>query len=256
MNNANHSCVILVPVGSHIEPACEASLHELERRGYPVWRVRGYSAIDQGRNQLATDALAKGFAETMWIDADISFEPDAVDRLRQHCLTITCGVYPKKAKRELTIHVLPGTNKLTFGRGGGLTEIRYAATGFLHVRRAAYEAIQSKLGLPSCNTRWKRPMIPFFQPLIQEEPWGSWYLAEDFAFCERARRCGFKIMADTSFRLGHIGSHCFSWEEAGCETKRFGTFAYHLGTDNTEPVEHHDPAREQFQGSDRQLVRA
>lgn len=226
--NYGSQCVVLVPVGSHIEPACEASLLELERRGYPVWRIRGYSAIDQGRNQLATDALAKGFSETLWIDADMSFEPDAVDRLRKHNLPITCGVYPKKGKRELTVHVLPGTTQLVLGRGGGVTEIRYAATGFLHVRRSAYESIQQTLKLPTCNTRWNRPMVPFFQPMIQEEPWGSWYLAEDFAFSERARRCGFKIMADTSFRLGHIGTHCFSWEEAGCETKRFGTFTYQL----------------------------
>ncbi|WP_425616812.1 hypothetical protein NA78x_000472 [Anatilimnocola sp. NA78] len=164
----------------------------------------------------------------------MSFEPNSVERLRSHGLPITCGVYPKKSKRELTIHVLPGTSKLTFGRGGGLTEIRYAATGFLHVRRSAYQTIQQKLRLPTCNTRWKRPMTPYFQPLIQEESWGSWYLAEDFAFSERARRCGIKIMADTSFRLGHIGSHCFSWEEAGCETKRFGTFTYYLGSKRDE----------------------
>jgi len=62
-------CVILVPVASSIEPGCEEPLRELERRGYPVWRVRGFAAIDQGRNQMVTDALRQGFQETMWIDA-------------------------------------------------------------------------------------------------------------------------------------------------------------------------------------------
>lgn len=226
---APERCVILVPVGSHIEPACESALHELERRGYPVWRIRGYSAIDQGRNQLATDALAQGYEETMWIDSDIAFDPSAVDRLRSRNLPICCGVYPKKGKRELTIHVLPGTDKLVFGRAGGVTEIRYAATGFLHVRREVYETMQQRLKLPVCNQRWNRPMVPFFQPMVQTEDWGDWYLAEDFAFSERARRSGFRIMADTSFRLGHIGSHSYSWEEAGIETRRFATFTYHLG---------------------------
>ena len=51
------SCVILTPVSNSIEPAVDDALKELEKRGYPVWRVRGYSAIDQGRNQLATDAM-------------------------------------------------------------------------------------------------------------------------------------------------------------------------------------------------------
>jgi len=51
-------CVILMPVGGAIEPGCEESLRRLEQRGYPVWRVCGYSAIDAARNQIATDALA------------------------------------------------------------------------------------------------------------------------------------------------------------------------------------------------------
>ncbi|VTR94317.1 Uncharacterized protein OS=Pirellula staleyi (strain ATCC 27377 / DSM 6068 / ICPB 4128) GN=Psta_1297 PE=4 SV=1 [Gemmata massiliana] len=59
-------CVVLVPVGGAIEPGCEDALRELERRGYPVWRYRGYSAVDAARNQMASDALGAGFAELMW----------------------------------------------------------------------------------------------------------------------------------------------------------------------------------------------
>ena len=36
-------CVILVPVGGTLDPGCEDGLRELERRGYPVRRVRGFS---------------------------------------------------------------------------------------------------------------------------------------------------------------------------------------------------------------------
>ena len=53
------SRVVLVPVGSAIDPACDDGLRELERRGYAVRRVRGYSAIDSARNQMATDALSR-----------------------------------------------------------------------------------------------------------------------------------------------------------------------------------------------------
>jgi len=41
-----------------------------------------------------------------------------------------------------------------------------------------------------------------------------WYLGEDFAFSERARRSGFPIIADTRIRLEHIGKHGYSWEDA------------------------------------------
>lgn len=219
-------CVVLVPVGGHIEPACESALQALERKGYAVWRIRGYSAIDQGRNQMATDALARGFDETMWIDSDVQFDPDDVDRLRCLSLPLACGIYPKKAKRELAIHVLPGTQQLVFGESGGVVEILYAGTGFLHVRREVYETMQRQLELPICNERFGKPMVPYFQPLITQTERGPWYLAEDFAFCERARRCGFRVMADTRVRLFHIGSYKYGWEDAGNDVSRYATFGY------------------------------
>ena len=226
-------CVVLVPVGGSIVPACEEALAELERRGYPVRRVRGYSAIDQGRNQMATNAMADGFEETMWIDSDVGFDPDDVDKLRQHDVPIACGIYPQKGRRVLACHVLPGTDKLIFGDEGGLTEILYAGTGFLLVRREAYETIHCELQLPLCNERFGgRPMVPYFQPMshaeqVESEATSHWYLAEDFAFCERARQAGFKIYADTSVRLMHYGNYGYSWEDAGMELQRFRTFHFH-----------------------------
>jgi len=223
------ACVVLVPHTGFIHPECDDALKELERRGYPVRRVGGFSAIDQGRNQLATDALVEGFQETLWIDSDIGFHPDAVEQLRGHALPITCGIYPKKGKPGLACHVGPGTPTVVFGRRGGLVEITYAGAGFLHVRREVYLTIQEKLGLPVCNEGFGRPMIPFFQPLVRQLDEGHWYLAEDFAFCERARQCGYAIRADTTIRLWHIGTYRYGWEDAGIERERFGDFTLHLG---------------------------
>src|SRR5208282_900901 len=101
-------CAILIPFATSIIPPCERALEELERRGYDVRRVGGYAAIDQGRNQMATDALLDGYEETMWIDADVDFHPDSVDRLRSHGLPIAGGIYPQKGKRALASHIMPG----------------------------------------------------------------------------------------------------------------------------------------------------
>jgi hypothetical protein len=123
----------------YIESGCARGLAELESRGYPVRRVTGYAAIDQGRSQMASDALADGFDELMWIDSDIGFDADSVELLRSHDLPMVCGIYPKKGLRALACHLLPETDRVLFGKGGGLLEIRYAATGFLHTRREVYE---------------------------------------------------------------------------------------------------------------------
>ena len=219
-------CAVLVPHQGRIVSRCQAALVELERRGYVVRRVEGYSAIDQARNQIASDALRDGFMETLWIDSDVGFEPDDVEKLRRHGLPIACGIYPKKGKRELAIHILPGTERFRFGVFGGLTEILYAGAGFLHVRREAYETVVRTLSLPVCNEHTKHPMWPYFQPLIRSWKGGQWYLAEDYAFCHRARQCGLPIIADTTIRLWHIGDYGYSWEDAGIDRQRFADFDY------------------------------
>ena len=105
-------CIVLVPVGGHIEHQCEESLQILQQRGYVVRRVRGYAAIDQGRSQMATDALADGFEELMWVDSDVAFDPNDVEKLRQHKLPFVCGIYPKKGPREFAASAMPGTTQL------------------------------------------------------------------------------------------------------------------------------------------------
>ncbi|MFI5720797.1 hypothetical protein [Nocardia sp. NPDC051750] len=220
-------CVVLVPVGSHIENGCEDGLRKLERRGYTVWRRFGSSAIDQARSQLATDALAAGFEELMWIDSDIGFHPDAVDMLREHDLPVVSGVYAKKNARAIAVYKLPESESFVFGEGGGLTELRYAATGFLHTRRFVYEKIVEQEQLPVCNLRFDQPIVPYFLPMLLPEDDGNhWYLGEDFAFCERVRRSGFDLYADTRIRLEHFGIYGFTWEDAGSARERYATYNY------------------------------
>ena len=194
---------------------CDDALRELERRGYTVRRVRGYSQIDLARSQIATRALDDGFEETFWIDADVVFWPDDVDRLRAHRLPLACAIYAKKAARELACHVMPGTQEIVFGRGGGLMEILYGATGFLLVRRQLYEEMERRLQLPRCNVRFGSPVVPYFLPLVKADGDGHWYLSEGYSFCERARQCGYRVLADTTIRLRHIGGYGYSWEDAG-----------------------------------------
>ncbi len=217
-------CVVLVPFAGSIDPECDNALKELERRGYQVRRVGGYAAIDQARNQIATDALVDHFEETLWIDSDIGFHPDAVETLRRHPHSIVCAIYPQKGKRTFACEFPPDTQSVTFGQGGGITELVYAGTGFLLVRRQAYSAVQRNLRLPICNDRYGRPMIPFFAPLIRPIDDGHWYLAEDYSFCERVRQCGFKVFGDTSIRLWHIGRYRYGWEDAGMDRPRLESF--------------------------------
>lgn len=230
----NSQCVILVPVYDAVELGCDDALRQLERAGYVVWRVPGFAAIDQARCRMASEALRQGFEELMWIDSDIQFEPAVIERLRAHNLPLVAGLYPKKGVRALASSLLPGTREITFGEGGGLLEIRYAAAGFLHTRRQVYLDIQRHAALPVCNEQFAQPLVPFFLPLVIESDVSTpeqprhWYLSEDFAFCHRARAAGHKIFADTTIRLAHLGRYPFGWEDAGTPVNRYQTFHFHV----------------------------
>jgi hypothetical protein len=221
-------CVVLVPFGGYIEPECARGLADLEGRGYAVRRVSGYAAIDQGRSQMATDALADGFDELMWIDSDIGFDAAAVDALRSHGLPFVCGIYPKKGLRALACHLLPETKEVLFGEAGGLLEIMYAPAGFLLTHRRVYAAMREHEKLPTCNERFGRPVTPYFLPMLAPDGAGHWYLGEDFAFSERARRCGFAVMADARIRLQHIGRCGYGWEDAGSDRPRYASYNFHV----------------------------
>src|SRR4051794_40823024 len=228
MDMDNSRCAILVPTARYIEPHCEFSLRQLEAQGYIVRRLHGFSQVDVARNRLAAEALADGFEELMWIDSDIAFEPSSVQRLRGHGLPVVCGLYPKKVEKEWSCQFLPGQAAITMGKGGGLVEILYAAAGFLLVRRGVFDEIRRQQQLPECHWRSGRPTIPFFLPLVVASGGVHSYLGEDFAFCERVRRCGLRIFADTSIRLQHIGMYGYGWEDVGGGVTRYSSYAMRI----------------------------
>ncbi len=217
-------CAVIVPCRDYIEYHCDEALRILEGRGYKIFRQRGISNIDFARSKLATDILRMGFTETMWIDSDIRFNPDDVDRLREHNLPFVCGLYMRKVEKRFTCTFPSEMRKVTFGSGGGLTEIEAVGMGFSLIRKEVYDKILAQWELPVCNAGTKEEVIPYFLSMVIKANDGNYkYLFEDYSFCYRAKLCGFKIMADTRIRLWHIGLHGYSWEVL-YENKPLGTF--------------------------------
>jgi hypothetical protein len=224
--------VVLVPsFEGRPHAACDEALRALERRGVEVRRVGGFSRIDFVRSLLATRALDEGFDELFWIDDDIVFRPDDVFRLRESGAPMVAGIYAKKRKRALAVYAEPGTESFTFGPGGGLAAVQFVGSGFLYTRRSVYDAIASEL--PVCNEGFGERVVPYFLPFVMNTERGPWYLGEDYAFCERARRAGHRIMVDTRIRLFHIGTYEFGWEDAGNAAERFESYKCMLSPPRT-----------------------
>jgi len=216
--------VVLVPAYAGIDPECDRALRVLETRGYEVRRLYGHASLDIARSTMASAALRDGFEVLVWIDSDMRFDPTDVERLEQHGLPFVAAIGAKKGKRELACHVLPGTREIAFGPRGGLVELRYIGCAFVVTRRGLYERMRTELELPSCNEQFGEHLVPYFIPSVVADPRGPWYLEADYAFCERARAVGVKILADTRVRVHHVGSYAYSWEDAGRDVERFDDY--------------------------------
>ncbi len=97
------------------------------------------------------------------------------------------------------------------------------------IRRQVFMDVLQAHRLPICDERSRRFMIPFFQPVVGPHEDEYRWLDSDFGFCELARRCGHRVMADTTVRVWWVGSYGYSWEEAGNAPQRYATFFLSLG---------------------------
>tara|TARA_E500000318_G_C3561576_1_gene213692 strand:- start:226 stop:1125 length:900 start_codon:yes stop_codon:yes gene_type:complete len=210
-NEEQKDTLILVPTGLGVDHKTDEQLRKLESFGYQVWRQPGYSAIDQCRNKMIYNFLTHTqFKNILWIDGDIIFTLEDVQKLEQSEFDIVGGTYPFKGHPQLTF-VPIDDEQITFGESGHrFIEVEALATGFLFITRKSIIDIIDKLGIPLCNTSFDNPSYPLFTPDVIS---GDTYVGEDFGFCAKAKKCGYKLYLDTTIHLKHVGRYEYSWSD-------------------------------------------
>lgn len=166
----------------------------------------GGTGVARARNNMAQEFLASAADVYFAIDADISFEPEAVARIVEAAVrtqSIVCGLYAlKQEKIAWCVNVLPGEqmDPETY-----LQKVACSGTGFMCVPRvvfermiAAHPEIAYDEDIPDSRgvVRWD-----FFSMGVV----GRRYLTEDWYFCHRARALGFPVYVDASIVLKHEG---------------------------------------------------
>ena len=211
-------CVILVPTIRYIEPETHDCLLQMRALGYQVRFLRGCSQVDLARSILASWACDEGYLETLWVDSDVVFTPDDVERIRSHDQPFVAGLYVKKGKPEFA-GMFQHEQEVQFGAHGGLVEMEYVGMGFTLVKTEVYHRIARKLRLPKCGGGYDptRKITPYFIPTVVLRPVPNGppeysYLSEDYSLCHRARLSGYKIMADTAIKLGHLATTPRTWD--------------------------------------------
>jgi hypothetical protein len=235
--------------------------HEAQRLGLKSsLHMRAESLVTRGRNEIVKFFLMhEEYTHLFWIDADISFQPDAVFRLLLADHDVAAGIYPIKRFNWPQQGVPAGTTQQAFetlytdypfnGIGNGaeplqafmtndsFVEVAEAPTGFMAIKRQVFTRLMQHYpelnyvpdgppGNPEQPYYWL-----FFDCMI--DPDSRRYLSEDYAFCRRWRDIGGKVHADMHSNLGHLGQHMFHGDLAESIRLRNGPLTP-LATELTE----------------------
>jgi hypothetical protein len=208
--------------------------------GYRVaLSLLGHDALIARARSTLVGAFLDNPAAThlLFIDADIGFEPEQVDRLLRFDQDFTAALYPYKAIDWDKIPercTMAGETLRQAGTGyvgtfcppqdrkvqDGFATALYAGGGFQLIRRAAIERMITAhpelryTGLNAVSRAEPPPsrLYALFDSII--DPDTGAYLSEDYAFCRRWRSLGGEIWLDTTSRLIHVGAHEFAGDHA------------------------------------------
>jgi len=154
------------------------------------------SLIYSSRDQLAKRALLDEADLVMWFDSDMTFNPDTLKRMLKlidEGHDMVTGIYYRRTPPFSAVAFK--TMELNEeGTGFDWTEFDEIPEGLFEVGACGFGCVLMKTEIfVSVFSKFGQ----MFTPIAN--------CGEDIAFCWRARQCGYKIIADPSIGLGHVG---------------------------------------------------
>jgi len=196
--------------------------------------MAGDALIDRARSQESTYFYKNTDQDVLlFVDDDIQYEPEDAIKLCKGAFekqSIVVGAYVNKKEQNtwITSKLFPG-QEVVFSPNSPLTEIMWGATGFMAIPRCVFmdlltESHKYQLHdpnhFPLCHPT-DLAYYNFFKPCEWQHPNGDYLnLSEDWAFCEKARRIGYKIYLDPSIRLGHAGRYVYTLDDLHREPRK------------------------------------
>lgn len=207
-------------VRREVDVAHMRSLMRLMARPEAQWVYApqiGDSLLERARSINATAFLKTTDADVyLSLDSDIAdFTPDDIIKLCELAMEydIVSGSYVGRGvDKPAIMSAYPVGVSVIHGLRHEPVEITWAATGCLAVRRGVFEILASEMTLlhPSHPFAFYNFFGTFEGTDAAGEPI---LLSEDYAFCERARKAGFRIYVDPAVRVAHIGTYQYRLED-------------------------------------------
>jgi len=199
---------------------------------HTVFFLSGESLITRGRNLISSvatfgrDGAGRKYSSLLFLDSDISFQPEYVLAMLKANLPIIALPYAKKALNwrliaEAARHGVAPEHLVRFGGMGNIAvekafaigddpvEVRHAATGAMlidvDVFRALAKAFPEKRYKPNCDFG-NESRLDYCYDFFPTRVRNGVLLSEDFAFVEDAASIGYKTFILPKALTFHQGS--------------------------------------------------
>lgn len=188
--------LIAVPAMDQVPARFCASLAMLKRTGDSVVGFEISSLIYTARNNLAARAIQLGADYVLWLDSDMVFAPDILERLFADYSAgkgdIISGLYFRRVApfKPVLFSAVESTAEGPFTAEpesipDDVFEIAGCGFGCVLMPTEVLMDVIGKYGNP-------------FDPING--------MGEDLSFCWRARQCGYRIVCDPAVSLGHVAN--------------------------------------------------
>lgn len=183
--------------------------------------LQGNCHVDDARNTVVREFLNSDCADLVFLDADVSWEPEHLVQLCQYDCDVVGGVYPFRRDAEATMPVrsLAGVYEPD---ESGLLEVEALPTGFLRIRRHVLEAMAKQAKSFTKDGSTPIPLI-FERDILNGGRRGG-----DIRFGMRWRDMGGKCYAAANLRLGHAGKQVITDSLAASLRRQLGTSLKHV----------------------------
>lgn len=195
--------LIAIPCMDTVHTQFMQSVLSMRKTGDVDFSCSSSSLIYDARNGLVTQAIQGGYDRIMWLDSDMVFPPDTMERLAADLdegYQFVSGIY---YKRRPPFH--PVIYKTAgFGKNPkDETELIPIAEEFLEYPEDSVFPVQG-CGFGCCMmdvTMAKLMVVKYgllFSPLLG--------FGEDLSFCIRATQQGMQLYCDSRIKAAHIGN--------------------------------------------------
>lgn len=172
------------------------SLAMLQRAGDTVVGFEMGSLVYNARNNLARQAIKAEADWVLWLDSDMVFEPNLLQKMLSVCtennidfLTALCF----RRKPPYTPCLFDRLDRVD--NGASYTALMSVPDGRFQVGGCGFAGVLLSTDvLMSVASKFNGRMFDPFEGF-----------GEDVAFCWRARQCGYEIWCDSDIEMGHVG---------------------------------------------------